>query len=67
MSDSIRLERMEGKIDKVLSEVSSLSAKVEAMNSHEERLRRVERWQSKMIGAGIVVGACIGFAAEKLI
>lgn len=63
MSDSLEraIGRLEGKVDMILAGQTTATT---ITNDHEERITKVEKWQAKLIGAGLVIGSIVGFIVK---
>lgn len=59
MTDSLEraIGRLEGKVDQILV----------GLNSHEERLSKVEKWQSKLAGGLALAAFVVGVVVKTLL
>lgn len=52
------------------TQLSSLVAKIdkfmEISQAHEKRISALERWQSKLIGIGVIVGIVAGYTLPRI-
>lgn len=58
---------MEKKINEIFTEVQIINQKIDSINDHETRIRRLETFSSKVTGALVVVSAALGSVATWLI
>ena len=64
------LKRIDGRLDELTRSFVSrevFDVQDRMVKDHEKRLRVVERWMLKAIGAGVVLGGASGALASRLI
>lgn len=59
-----RIEQVDDKVSDIAISVGKLEGLTEVIVDHEQRVKRLESWQSRLIGGYVVVIALIAFALQ---
>ena len=54
------MDNLEKKINEIHTQVQLIAKKIDILNDHERRIRRLETFSSKIVGALVVVSSVVG-------
>ncbi len=54
------MDNLEKKINEIHTQVQLIAQKIDILNDHERRIRRLETFSSKIVGALVVVSSVVG-------